>query len=56
LDKRVKAHNAQKGAKYTKTRAPVSVLKFWIVDSKSIALKREHQIKKLSRAQKLSLI
>ncbi|CAB4196825.1 GIY-YIG_UPF0213 domain containing protein [uncultured Caudovirales phage] len=56
LDKRVKAHNSGNGAKYTKTRMPVSVLKFWVVDSKSIALKREYQIKQLSRAQKLALI
>ncbi len=55
LDKRIKAHNEKKGAKYTRGRTPV-VLKYYeefdhIID----AMKRESQIKKLRRAKKILL-
>lgn len=55
LEKRIATHNAGKGAKYTKGRLPVVLLKFFEVDSKSAALKLEAKIKKLSRAEKLAL-
>lgn len=57
LTKRLRAHNGEikGGAKYTKTRRPVILLKFFEVDSKSSALKLELKIKKLSRKEKLAL-
>jgi putative endonuclease len=52
---RVNAHNEGTGAKYTKGRAPVSLLYTESFESKSDALRREMAIKKLSRAEKMSL-
>lgn len=56
LEKRVETHNSAKGAKYTRGRLPVELLYHEILDSKSEAMKRENQIKKLSRQEKLYLI
>lgn len=56
LEKRIKAHNAGLGAKYTRGRLPVKLLKSFEVESKSAALKLEHKIKKLSRAEKLTYV
>lgn len=53
LTKRLHAHNNLKtGAKYTKTRRPVFVLKYFICDTKSDALKLEYKIKQLTKKQK----
>lgn len=56
LDHRLTAHNAGRGAKYTKTRSPVSLVYSEAHESRSAAMKREAAIKKLSRGQKLALI
>ena len=56
VEKRVTAHNAGTGAKYTKARRPVTLVYFEALESKSEALKREAAIKKLSRSDKLELI
>lgn len=56
LAKRVQTHNKGLGAKYTKTRLPVKLVYYEEYDSKSLALKREYQIKKLKRKDKLALI
>jgi len=56
LDRRVSAHNAGKGAKYTKARRPVILVYSERFPDKSSALKRERTIKKLSRVQKLNLV
>ena len=56
LLKRVNAHNSGRGAKYTRSRLPVTVEYFEISNNKSNALRREHEIKKLSRSEKLELI
>ncbi|RPI57871.1 MAG: GIY-YIG nuclease family protein [Acidobacteria bacterium] len=53
---RVDVHNSGKGAKYTRSRLPVSLVYSEECDSLSAALKREHQLKPLSRAQKEALI
>lgn len=56
IDKRVHEHNTSaKGAKYTKARRPVELVYSEICDTKSMALKREIAIKKMTREQKLSL-
>ena len=56
LSRRMKAHNAGRGAKYTKSRRPVK-LRYWeTFDTKQEAMSREAQVKRLTRAQKLELI
>ena len=57
LDKRVRAHNESKtGAKYTKGKRPVKLVYSKTFKTLSEALKREIQIKNLTRKQKLELI
>ncbi|ABC76922.1 GIY-YIG nuclease family protein [Syntrophus aciditrophicus] len=57
IEKRLQEHNSGKyGAKYTKSRRPVKLVHLEMVDSLSGVLKREAQIKKMSRAEKLQLI
>jgi putative endonuclease len=56
VDARVGKHNAGKGAKYTKSRLPVVACHREELYSKSLAMKREYRIKRLTRAQKLVLI
>ena len=56
LEKRLKAHNSGKGAKYTRTRKPVTLKYVKEFSSKSMVLKMENSIKQLSRNQKLTLI
>lgn len=56
LEQRIKAHNDGKGAKYTKSRGPVVLRYFEEFDDKGTALKRECEIKKMKRADKLLLI
>ncbi|OFW17944.1 MAG: hypothetical protein A3H97_11590 [Acidobacteria bacterium RIFCSPLOWO2_02_FULL_65_29] len=53
---RVKAHNAGRGAKYTAGRRPVRPVYSERFRSLGKALRREHQIKRLSRRQKQSLV
>lgn len=52
VTKRIQTHNAGKGAAYTATRRPVSLLGGWEFDTKSEALKAELAFKQLTRAQK----
>ncbi|MBW6487803.1 GIY-YIG nuclease family protein [Sulfurimonas sp.] len=57
LARRVDEHNSSpKGAKYTRARRPVELIYSESHVDKSSASKREHQIKQLSKIQKLSLI
>ena len=56
IEKRLKAHNSGKGAKYTKSRKPVELVYKEEFDNKSDALRREAAIKSLTRKQKLALI
>ena len=55
LDKRLAAHNAGEGAKYTRGRTPVKLLYHEPCADKSAALKREMQIKRMVRGEKLEL-
>ena len=53
---RVRVHNAGRGARYTRARRPVQ-LRYWEVCSdRAAAMRRELQIKRLSRARKRALI
>ncbi len=56
LKKRLAAHNAGKGAKYTKSRRPVRLIYQENFDNKKDALKREYAIKQLARSEKETLI
>ncbi|HBQ25943.1 MAG TPA: endonuclease [Syntrophomonas sp.] len=56
LKKRVMKHNQGKASKYTRSRLPVHCIYTEEYPSKSEALKREQEIKKLSRPQKLAII
>ena len=55
-DKRLAVHNSGKGAKYTASRLPVTLVYREPCASLSGALRRECQIKTWSRAQKEALI
>lgn len=56
VEKRVKAHNTGKGAKYTKTRRPVELIYFQQFETKEEAMSREYAIKQLTRKQKEQLL
>ena len=56
LEKRISVHNEGKGAKYTKGRRPVKLLYFEEYETKQEALKREWEIKRLSRKEKIDII
>lgn len=49
-------HCSGTGAKYTRGRGPLELVYEEICESKSVALKRECQIKALPRSKKLELI
>lgn len=57
IHKRIEAHNiSEKGAKYTRSKRPVTLVYTEIHDSKKDAMKREAEIKRLPRKEKLLLI
>lgn len=57
LEKRVFEHNnAKTGAKYTKNRRPVKLKYYEDFKTHGESLKREYEIKKLKRLDKLELI
>ena len=56
LEKRLKSHNDGKGAKYTRSRLPVSLVYFQEFGTPKEAQKREYEIKQMTRQEKLKLI
>lgn len=56
IERRIKEHNSKKGGHYTKAFGPVKLLCQESYRTRSLAMKREVQIKKLSRQQKKELI
>lgn len=56
LEKRLEAHRAGKGAKYTRGRGPLELVYREDCADHSAALKREIEIKALPREEKLKLI
>ncbi len=56
LDKRLAAHNAGSGAKYTRSRLPVRIVYREAQADRAAASRRERAIKALPRAGKLALI
>lgn len=55
VEKRLKAHNENKGARYTKNRGPFKLLKYFEFPDRSSASKEEYRIKQLSKEEKLKL-
>ena len=56
MDKRLKAHNEGKGAKYTRGRRPVKLVYIEEFDTKEEAMKREYEIKHMTRREKEKLV
>lgn len=56
LDNRIKKHNLGKASKYTRIRRPVQMIYYEEYDCKSSALKRESEIKRMKREDKVKLI
>ena len=56
VEARVSVHNKGRGARYTRSRLPVTLVHVERKRSRSTALKRELAIKALGRAEKLALI
>lgn len=56
VEKRLEAHRSGKGAKYTRGRTPLELVYREICESHSDALKRELEIKSLTRREKEKLI
>lgn len=52
LEKRILAHNEGKGAKYTKGRGPVELVYYEEYEDKAQAMRREWEMKQLSRKEK----
>lgn len=55
LDGRLVKHMNGTGAKYTRGRGPYEVILMELLPTKSAALKREAEIKRLNKARKLRL-
>jgi len=55
IERRVKQHNKGTASKYTRSRRPVTLIKYFKVNSKSEALRLEYKIKQLSKKHKLLL-
>ena len=56
LEKRIYMHSNGTGAKYTKGRGPVKLMYYEEFEDKKDAMKREYEIKKLTRKAKILLI
>lgn len=56
LERRLAEHNAGCGASYTRSRVPLALVYREPAPDRSGALRREHAIKRLSRAEKEKLV
>ena len=56
VEKRLEAHRCGKGAKYTRGRGPLELVHRENCGTHSDALKREAEIKRLTREEKLKMI
>ena len=56
LENRIEKHNEGKAAKYTRVRTPVKLIYYEEHDTKSAAMKRENDIKRMIRQEKLELV
>ena len=56
MDARLVEHNAGRGAKYTRTRLPVTLVYSEEAEDRSAALRREYAIKRMRTAAKRNLV
>lgn len=56
VERRLAAHRSGRGAKYTRGRGPLELVWQEEVPDKSAALRREYQIKRLTKQEKEGLI
>ncbi len=56
VERRLQVHQSGKGAKYTRSRLPVSLAYREELPSRSAAMRREAALKKYTRAEKLELV
>ena len=56
LEQRETAHNNGTGAKYTRARGPVKIVHAEEFETRSLAAKREYEVKQWSRRQKEELL
>lgn len=56
IENRIKVHNQKKGAKYTKTRTPVTLYYYEEFFDKSSAMKKEYAIKQYNKIKKLKYV
>lgn len=56
LERRLAAHRAGKGGKYTRSRLPLELVYWEEHETKEAAMRREWAIKHMTRAEKLALI
>lgn len=56
VEDRIRQHNSGTGAKYTKGRGPVMELYREMAENRSLASKREYEIKQMTKKEKLSFI
>jgi len=56
IPRRIKEHNSKRGAFYTKNKIPVKLVYQEIMPNQSAARKREVQIKRLTRKEKVELV
>lgn len=57
LQNRIAKHNSEEGgARYTRSRRPVELVYSEQAPSRSEALKREYEVKKMPRAKKMKMI
>ena len=56
IEKRIEVHNSGNGAKYTKSRRPVELVYFEEFNTKEEAMRREYEIKQMTRKKKEKLI
>ena len=55
VERRIALHNAGKGARYTRSHRPVTLVATWTFNSKGEALRAERELKRLPREQKLRM-
>ena len=56
VNRRTREHNTGKGAKYTRSRLPVRLVYYEAYETKSLAMHREYELKRLTREKKLKLV
>ena len=55
-ERRLAEHNEGRGARYTRSRGPVSLVYLERAEDRGAALRREHEIKKMTVAGKKELV